>query len=216
MEILDEIYKSLQIGNVKLVETKTREAIDNQITPEEILNKALIASMEELGVKFRDGKVFLPEVMMAARAMQAAMNILKPKLIETGVKPVGKAVIGTVKGDQHDIGKNLVAIMMMGAGFEVIDLGIDVAPQKFIDAVKENDAQIIALSALLTTTMPQQAQVIEELKKAGLREKVKVMIGGAPVSESYAKEIGADAYTPDAGSAALKAKELILEQVRKD
>lgn len=216
MEILDEIYKSLQIGNVKLVETKTREAIDNQITPEEILNKALIASMEELGVKFRDGKVFLPEVMMAARAMQAAMNILKPKLIETGVKPVGKAVIGTVKGDQHDIGKNLVAIMMMGAGFEVIDLGIDVAPQKFIDAVKENDAQIIALSALLTTTMPQQAQVIEELKKAGLREKVKIMIGGAPVSESYAKEIGADAYTPDAGSAALKAKELILEQVRKD
>lgn len=216
MEILNEIYKLLQIGNVKLVEAKTREAIDNKITPEEILNKALIASMEELGIKFKNGQVFLPEVMMAARAMQAAMNILKPKLIETGVKPVGKAVIGTVKGDQHNIGKNLVAMMMMGAGLEVIDLGIDVAPQKFVDAVKENDVQIVALSALLTTTMPQQAQVIEELKKAGLREKVKVMIGGAPVSENYAKEIGADAYTPDAGSAALKAKELILEQVRKD
>jgi len=216
MEILNEIYKALQMGNAKLVETKTREAIDSKIVPEEILNKALIASMEELGINFKNGKVFLPEVMMAARAMQAAMNILKPKLIETGVKPVGKAAIGTVKGDQHDIGKNLVAMMMMGAGIEVIDLGTDVAPEKFVNAVYEHEVQIIALSALLTTTMPQQAQVIEELKKAGLREKVKVIIGGAPVSENFAKEIGADAYTPDAGSAALKAKELILELIRKD
>jgi len=216
MEILNEIYKALQIGNAKLVEAKTREALEGGSVPEEILNKALIASMEELGIKFKNGEVFLPEVMMAARAMQAALNILKPKLVETGVKPVGKAVIGTVKGDQHDIGKNLVAMMMIGAGIEVVDLGTDVSPEKFVNAVCENNAQLIALSALLTTTMPNQAQVIEELKKAGLREKVKVMIGGAPVSENYAKEIGADAYAPDAGSAAMKAKELILEQVRKD
>ncbi|MGE5328437.1 MAG: B12-binding domain-containing protein [Deltaproteobacteria bacterium] len=216
MEVLNEIYKGLQIGNAKLVETKTREAIDNDILPEKILNKALIASMEELGINFKNGRVFLPEVMMAARAMQAAMNILKPKLVETGVKPVGKAVIGTVKGDQHDIGKNLVAMMMMGSGIEVIDLGIDVPPEKFIRCAVENDAQIIALSALLSTTMPQQAKVIEELKKAGLREKIKVIVGGAPVTENFAREIGADAYTPDAGSAALKAKELIYELIRKD
>lgn len=216
MEIFNEIYKALQMGNAKLVEAKTREALEKNIIPEEILNKALIASMEEVGIKFKNGQVFLPEVMMAARAMQAAMNILKPKLIETGVKPVGKAVIGTVKGDQHDIGKNLVAMMMMGAGIEVIDLGTDVPPEKFVSAAVENKAEIIALSALLTTTMPQQGQVIEELKKSGLRENIKVIIGGAPVSERFAKEIGADAYTPDAGSAALKAKELILQQVRKD
>ena len=216
MDVFNEIFRALQIGNAKLVETKTREAVDSGFEPEEILNKALIASMEELGIKFRDGEVFLPEVMMAARAMQAAMAILKPKLIETGIKPIGKAVVGTVKGDQHDIGKNLVAMMMMGSGIEVVDLGTDVPPEKFVNAVREQEAQIIALSALLTTTMPQQAQVIEALKKAGIREKVKVMVGGAPVSESFANEIGADAYTPDAGSAAQKAKELILKQARKD
>jgi len=216
VDVFNEIFRALQIGNAKLVETKTREAVDSGFEPEEILNKALIASMEELGIKFRDGEVFLPEVMMAARAMQAAMAILKPKLIETGIKPIGKAVVGTVKGDQHDIGKNLVAMMMMGSGIEVVDLGTDVPPEKFVNAVREQEAQIIALSALLTTTMPQQAQVIEALKKAGIREKVKVMVGGAPVSESFANEIGADAYTPDAGSAAQKAKELILKQARKD
>lgn len=216
MTILEEIYKLLQMGNAKMVEQKTLQAMEQGVNAEEILNKALIASMEEVGMKFKDGVIFLPEVMMAARAMQFAMNCLKPKLIETGVKPIGKAVIGTVKGDQHDIGKNLVGMMLMGSGIEVIDLGTDVSIEKFINAIKENEPDILALSALLTTTMPQQRIIIEELKKAGLREKIKVMIGGAPVSSSFAEEIGADAYTPDAGSAAIKAKEFILQGPRKD
>ncbi len=209
MSILDEIYKALQIGNVKGAQLKTQQALDNGVEPGSILEDALIASMREVGEKFKKGEIFLPEVMMAAKAMQAALDCLKPKLVETGVKPLGKVVIGTVKGDQHDIGKNLVSMMMMGTGIEVIDLGTDVSPEKFINAAKESEAQIIALSALLTTTMIQQRVVIEELKKAGLREKVKVMVGGAPVTESFAKEIEADAYTKDAGSAAQKARELI-------
>lgn len=209
MSILDEIYKTLQIGNVKGAQLKTQQALDNGVEPGSILEDALIASMREVGEKFKKGEIFLPEVMMAAKAMQAALDCLKPKLVETGVKPLGKVVIGTVKGDQHDIGKNLVSMMMMGTGIEVIDLGTDVSPEKFVNAAKETEAQIIALSALLTTTMIQQRIVIEELKKAGLREKVKVMVGGAPVTESFAKEIGADAYTKDAGSAAQKARELI-------
>lgn len=216
MAVLEEIYKLLQMGNAKMVEAKTQQALNEGIEAEEILNKALIASMEEVGRKFKNGVVFLPEVMMAARAMQAAMNCLKPKLIETGIKPIGKAVIGTVKGDQHDIGKNLVGMMMMGSGIEVIDLGTDVPAEKFINAIKENEPDIIVLSALLTTTMIQQRVIIEELKKAGLRNKIKVMIGGAPVSASYAEEIGADAYAPDAGSAAIKAKEFIRQGMKGD
>lgn len=212
--ILDEIYKGLQMGNIKCVQIKTQEALEAGIQPEEILNKGLIASMEVVGEKFKKGEIFLPEVMMAAKAMQTALSSLKPKLIETGVKPIGKAVIGTVKGDQHDIGKNLVSMMMMGLGIEVIDLGIDVPPEKFVNSVRENDVQVLALSALLTTTMYQQRVVIEELKKAGLRDKVKVIVGGAPVTETFAQEIGADAYAQDAASAALKAKELI-EQMKK-
>lgn len=209
MEILSDIYKALQAGNAKVVQTKTREGLDNGIEPEQILNKALIASMDQVGEKFKKGDIFLPEVMMAAKAMQAALDVLKPKLVETGVKPVGKVVIGTVKGDQHDIGKNLVGMMMMGAGIEVIDLGIDVPAEKFVDAVRLHNPQVVALSALLTTTMSQQKLVIEALKREGLREKVKVMVGGAPVTQGFADEIGADAYTGDAGSAAQKAKALI-------
>lgn len=211
MAILEDIYKALQIGNAKQVQTKTQEALNNGIEPGDILNHALIASMEEIGEKFRNGEIFLPEVIMAAKAMQAALDCLKPRLVETGVKPIGKIVIGTVKGDQHDIGKNLVGMMMMGAGIEVIDLGIDVSADKFVNAVKENQAQLVALSALLTTTMTQQRIIIEEFKKAGLRDKVKILIGGAPVTESFAKEIGADAYAADAGSAAQAARELIKE-----
>lgn len=209
MSVLDEIYRVLQTGNAKLVKIKTQEAMDVGVEPEEILNQALIASMGQIGEKFKNGEIFLPEVMMAAKAMQAAMDCLKPKLVETGVKAVGKVVIGTVKGDQHDIGKNLVSMMMLGAGIEVIDLGTDVSIEKFINAVKEHEPQVIALSALLTTTMPQQRLLIEQLKQEGIRGKVKVMVGGAPVTQDYAKEIGADAYTGDAGSAAQTARELI-------
>ena len=192
MELFEEIFKALQIGNIKVVQTKTQEALDNGMEPNEILNKALIASMEVVGENFKNGDIFLPEVMMSAKAMQVALNCLKPKLVETGVKPIGKVVIGTVKGDQHDIGKNLVSMMMTGAGIEVIDLGTDVSVDKFISAVRENQPQVVALSALLTTTMNQQRLVIEKLVKEGLREKVKVVIGGAPVTESFAKEIGAE------------------------
>ena len=209
MSIFEEIYKGLQLGNAKAVEVKTREALESGVEPQLILDQALIASMAEVGEKFKNGEIFLPEVMMAARAMQAALNSLKPKLIESGVKPIGTVVIGTVKGDQHDIGKNLVSMMMMGAGIEVIDLGTDVPVEKFIDAIRENQPQVLALSALLTTTMNQQRVVIDELKKAGLRDKIKIMVGGAPVTESFAKEVGADAYSAEAGSAAQKARELI-------
>lgn len=209
MTILEEIFRSLQIGNTKVVEAKVQEALANGIEPKSILEQALIASMAEVGEKFKNGEIFLPEVMMAARAMQAALNSLKSALIETGVKPIGKVVIGTVKGDQHDIGKNLVGMMMMGAGIEVIDLGTDVTIEKFINSVRENQPQVLALSALLTTTMNQQKLIIEELKKEGLRDKIRIMVGGAPVTESFAKEIGADSYSADAGSAAQKAREFI-------
>lgn len=209
MEILNEIYKALQAGNVKLVQLKAQEALDRGINPEQILNQGLIESMEEIGEKFKNGDIFLPEVMMAAKAMHVGLNCLKPKLAETGVEPIGRVVIGTVKGDQHDIGKNLVGMMMMGVGIEVIDLGNDVSVERFIQAIDEYKPQVIALSALLTTTMVQQRMVIEKLKELGMRQKVKVMIGGAPVTEAFAKEIGADVYTKDAGSAAQEAKKLI-------
>lgn len=209
MTVFEEIYQALQNGNIKMVEKKTIQAIEEGKEPSDILKNALISAMDEIGIRFKNGEIFLPEVMMSAKAMQIAMNCLKPKLIETGVKPLGKAIIGTVKGDQHDIGKNLMGMMLMGAGIEVIDLGIDVPVERFISAIKEHNPDIVALSALLTTTMPQQRMFIEEITKQGLRDKVKIMVGGAPVSESFAKEIGADAYSPDAGSAAMKAKELI-------
>ncbi len=209
MIILNEILTALQAGNAKLVQSKTVEALEKQIPPEDILNRGLIAAMEEVGQKFKEGDIFLPEVIMAAKAMQSALDCLRPVLEKTGVKPVGKAVIGTVKGDQHDIGKNLVSMMMVGAGIEVIDLGVDVPADKFVEAVRQSKAQVLALSALLTTTMLQQRVVIEELRKAGIRENVKVMVGGAPVTESFAKQIGADVYAKDAGSAAQKARQLI-------
>ena len=209
MSILKEISENLQKGAAKVVAAKVEEALNQGINPEIILNEGLIDGMSVIGVKFKNNEVYVPEVLIAARAMYAGIEILKPKLVESGVKPLGKVAIGTVKGDLHDIGKNLVSMMMTGAGLEVIDLGIDVPPEKFIDAVKRQGAQIVALSALLTTTMPEQKNVIEALKASGLRDKVKVMVGGAPVTESYAREIGADAYAPDAASAADAAKELL-------
>ncbi|MCX7710529.1 MAG: corrinoid protein [Clostridia bacterium] len=209
MSVLVEISEALQKGNVRVVSEKTKEALNQGIEPNTILNDGLIAGMSIIGVKFKNDEIYVPEVMMAARAMNAGMDILKPKLIETGVKPAGKVVLGTVKGDLHDIGKNLVGMMMVGVGLEVIDLGKDVSAEKFVSAVKEHSPNIVAMSALLTTTMPEQKTVIEALRDAGVRDNVKVMIGGAPVTEDYANEIGADAYTPDAGSAAQKAKEFV-------
>ncbi|MCX7923015.1 MAG: corrinoid protein [Clostridia bacterium] len=209
MSILLEISEALQKGNAKAVSEKTKEALNQGLEPYAVLTEGLIAGMGIIGVKFKNDEIYVPEVMMAAKAMYSGLDILKPRLAEEGVKPIGKVVLGTVKGDLHDIGKNLVGMMMIGAGLEVIDLGKNVSAEKFVNAVVEHKPAIVALSALLTTTMPEQKNVIEALKEAGLRESVKVMIGGAPVTETYANEIGADAYTPDAASAAQKAKEFI-------
>lgn len=209
MEILDEISAKLQAGSAKKVRELVTEALAQNVNVEEILG-SLIGGMSIIGVKFKNNEVYVPEVLIAARAMNAGLEIIKPILTETGVKPIGKVLIGTVSGDLHDIGKNLVKMMMVGAGLEVIDLGVDVSPEKFVQAVQEHNPEIVCMSALLTTTMPSMKLSIEALSNAGLRESVIVMIGGAPVTTNYAKEIGADIYTPDAATAAEKAKEAIL------
>lgn len=209
MEILNELSQALQNGDADLVAQKTQEALDQGISPTEILDKGLLVGMGVIGKKFKDNEVFVPEVLIAARAMHFGLNILKPVLTNTGAKPFGKVVLGTVKGDLHDIGKNLVGMVMMGSGLEVIDLGIDVPEEKFIEAVKEHKPDIVALSALLTTTMVEQKNVIDALIKEGLRDKVKVMVGGAPVTEEYCREIGADAYSADAVQAAQMARRLV-------
>ncbi|HPT79346.1 MAG TPA: corrinoid protein [Candidatus Atribacteria bacterium] len=206
---LREIADALKAGNAKKVKELVQAALDDGIEAVDIVNKALIVGMGEIGVLFKNNEVYVPEVLIAARAMHAGLNILKPLLAEKDVKPIGRIVIGTVRGDLHDIGKNLVAMMLEGAGFEVIDLGIDVAPEKFIEAVKNTNADIVAMSALLTTTMPGMKDTIEAFKAAGLRDSVKIMVGGAPVTQSFAEEIGADGYAPDAASASDLAKELI-------
>ncbi len=212
MGLLFDICEALQRGSFKVVSAKTQEALDAGITPERILNEGLLMGMAIIGRKFKVNEVYVPDVLIAARAMHAGLDILKPKLAESGVEPAGKVVLGTVKGDLHDIGKNLVGMMMIGAGLEVIDVGIDVSEDKFIQAVKEHQPAVLALSALLTTTMSEQRNVIHALKAAGLREKVKVMVGGAPVTADFANKIGADAYTPDAATAAEVAKQFALEK----
>jgi 5-methyltetrahydrofolate--homocysteine methyltransferase len=212
MEILDEISEKLQAGAAPKVRQLVSDALNQGIDVKDILD-ALIGAMGIVGVKFKNNEVYVPEVLIAARAMNAGLEILKPILTETGIKPIGKVIIGTVAGDLHDIGKNLVKMMMVGAGLEVIDLGVDVAPQKFVSAVKEYNPDIVAMSALLTTTMPGMKKTLEALEKEGLRSKLTVMIGGAPVTENYAKEISADIYTPDAASAAEKAREAITKKV---
>lgn len=208
-EILDQIARELFAGNAKAVAELVERALKEGLSPQEILNDGLIKGMNEVGVKFKANEIYVPEVLIAARAMKAGMEILRPKLVETGVEPVAKMVIGTVKGDLHDIGKNLVAMMMEGAGFEVIDLGIDVPAEKFIQAVKEHKPQIVGMSALLTTTMIQIRENIKAFKEAGIRDAVKIMVGGAPVTQKFADEVGADGYAPDAASAVDKAKELL-------
>ena len=209
MSILQEIAENLMKGKAPVVKELVEKALNDGIEPATVLSDGLIAGMNVIGERFKKNEVYVPEVLIAARAMHAGMNVLKPKLIAAGVEPIGKVVIGTVKGDLHDIGKNLVCMMLEGAGFEVLDIGIDCPAEKFIETAKNENAKIIAMSALLTTTMPSMKGVIEELDKAGLKGIVKTMIGGAPVTQDYANEIGADGYSPDAASAVDLAKSFL-------
>lgn len=208
MADMSALAENLINGKADPVRELTQKALDEGVPPGEILNEGLIKGMSVVGEKFKNNEFYVPEVLIAARAMHAGMDILKPALASSGVEPVGKVILGTVKGDLHDIGKNLVAMMLEGAGFEVNDLGIDVAPENFVEAVKEG-GDVVAMSALLTTTMTAMKTTLEALEEAGVRDKVKTMIGGAPVTQNYADEIGADGYARDAASAADKAKELI-------
>lgn len=206
MAKFEEISTLLQRGKAKDLAALVTEELAEGVAPKDILTEGLIAGMGIVGTKFKNNEIFVPEVLIAARAMNAALAVLKPALADSGVEPVGTAVICTVKGDLHDIGKNLVKMMIEGTGIRVIDLGVDCSAEKIVEAVKENNADIVCLSALLTTTMMYQKDIIDALKAAGLRDKVKVMVGGAPVTQAFADEIGADAYTPDAASAAEKAR----------
>lgn len=209
MSIIDNISEALQKGKAKDVVAFIEEALNSGVSAQDILDNGLLRGMSLLGVRFKNNEVFVPEVLIAARALNKGTEALKPRLIEAGVKPIGKVIICTVKGDLHDIGKNLVRMMLEGAGFEVIDLGVDVDENKIVEAVKEHQPQVLCLSALLTTTMSQQGVVIEALKTAGLRDKVKVMVGGAPVTQSFCESIHADGYSQDAASAAEAAKAFV-------
>lgn len=210
MDIIGEISEAIQKGRAKNVKELVSQALGGGVKPEEILNGAMISAMSIIGGKFKNNEVYVPEVLIAARAMNAGLEVLRPTLLAAGIKPIGKAVICTVKGDLHDIGKNLVKMMMEGAGIECVDLGVDVAGDVIVKAIKEHRPQLVCLSALLTTTMVNQKAIIDEIKAAGLRDKVKIMVGGAPVTEGFAAEIGADAYTSDAASAAETARAFCL------
>lgn len=200
--VIEKIYQGVLNGEREIVVEAVREAIDAKVPADTILKEGMMRAMAETGRLFEEGEYFVPELLIAARAMQGGMDLLKPLLVAEDIEPVGRFVIGTVKGDLHDIGKNLVGMMLEGAGFEVIDLGSDVDADKFVEAVKTNRPQIVGMSALLTTTMTNMPVVIQALKNAGLRDGVKVMIGGAPVTKAYADQIGADGYAPDASQAA--------------
>ena len=202
---LQEISLQLQAGKAKIVKKLVQEAIDADIPAQQILEEGLLSGMNVIGVKFKNNEVFVPEVLVAARAMNQGAALLKPLLMESGMKTTGRVCIGTVKGDLHDIGKNLVKMMMEGKGLEVIDLGTDVAPETYIQTAMEQNCRIICCSALLTTTMGVMADVVKAAEEAGIRDKVKIMVGGAPVTEAFCRQVGADAYTPDATSAAEKA-----------
>lgn len=199
---MQEISLQLQAGKAKIVKNLVQQALDEGISAKTILEEGLLAGMSKVGEKFKNNEIFVPEVLVAARAMNMGTALLKDKLAESGVTTKGKACIGTVKGDLHDIGKNLVKMMLESKGLEVIDLGVDVAPETFVQTAKEQNCQLICCSALLTTTMTVMAEVVKQAEEAGIREQVKVMVGGAPVTEAFCKQIGADCYTPDAASAA--------------
>lgn len=205
MELLNQISEQLQAGKAKVVKELVQQAIDEGVPAKQILEEGLLSGMDVIGVKFKNNEVFVPEVLVAARAMNMGATLLKPLLAEEGVVAGGKVALGTVKGDLHDIGKNLVKMMMEGKGLEVVDLGTDVPPEKYIETAVNENCDIIACSALLTTTMGVMEEVVQEAEKAGIRDKVKIMIGGAPVTEAFCKQIGADCYTPDAATAAEQA-----------
>lgn len=209
MAVLEEISEYLQKGRAPIVKEKVQTALDEGISPKDILEKGLLAGMSVIGEKFKNNEVFVPEVLIAARAMNMGVSVLKPYLAASGVTAKGVAVIGTVRGDLHDIGKNLVKMMLEGKGITVIDLGTDVAPETFVDEAIRNNAKLICCSALLTTTMGEMKNVVECAKEKGVRDKVKIMVGGAPVTQSFCDSIGADCYTPDAASAADAALQLL-------
>jgi corrinoid protein of di/trimethylamine methyltransferase len=209
MSKIREIALAVEEGKSKIIAGLVEEALAEGVSAADILNEGMIAAMGIVGEKFKNNEIFVPEMLIAARAMKRGVEVLKPHLAATGVESIGKVIIGTVVGDLHDIGKNLVAMMIEGAGFEVIDLGVDVPPEKFVQTIKDNpDVTIVALSSLLTTTMPALKETIEAIEKAGVRGNVKIMVGGAPVTQAFADSIGADGYAPDAASAAELAKKL--------
>ena len=208
-ETLSTMSTAIIEGNLEVMPGLTREALDEGLSAQAILDQGLMPGMDHVGVEFRAGNMFVPEVLRSARAMQAAMDILRPLLAETGAKMTGKVILGTVKGDLHDIGKNLVGMMCEGAGFEVVDLGKDIPPEDFVEAVKQHEPQVLGMSALLTTTMRSMEHTIKALEEAGVRSKVKIMIGGAPVTQSFADQIGADGYASNAASAAELAKKFV-------
>ncbi len=211
-ELLKQLYDHTLVGNGPAVLELTREGLARGLGPEMLLYEALIPALEEVGARFERGDFFVPEMLIAGKAMAGALEILRPLLAETGAQTIGKIVIGTVKGDVHDIGKNLVNIMFEGAGFHVIDLGVQVSPEKFIDAIREHQPDIVGFSAFLTTTMPMFKANINALQKQGLREQVIVMVGGAPVTQEYADVVGADGYAADASAAVVRAKELLARR----
>jgi len=208
---IERLFNSVIEGDQEEVESFVKELLKSNVNPQIILNQGLVAAMAEVGSRFECGEFYVPEMLIAARAMQSGMVVLKPLLTEQGIEAAGKIVIGTVKGDLHDIGKNLVAMMLEGAGFEIVDLGTDVPPEKFVDAVRQYKPKLIGMSALLTTTMVNMPATIKALQEAGLREDVKVMVGGAPVTENYAQQVGADGYGADASRAVQLAKRLLSE-----
>jgi len=209
MNIKEEIFENILNGSAPETEQLVLQALKAGVGAEELLRDALIPAMAEVGVRFERGDLYIPEMLISARAMKAGLAHLRPRLVEQDVKPAGKIILGTVKGDLHDIGKNLVGMMMEGAGFQVIDLGVDVSPDKFVQSVKDTGAELVGMSALLTTTMLSMEATIQALKQAGLYGKVKVIVGGAPITQGYADKIGAHGYASDASSASRKAMELL-------
>jgi len=207
--LVQEVYVAVIDGNASEVKVKVQAALDNGIEAETVLNSGLIAAMKEVGQLFEDGEYFVPEMLISARAMQSGMTILRPILVAQDIKPIGKVVIGTVKGDLHEIGKNLVSMMLEGSGFQIIDLGTDASPEKFLEAVNTHKPEIVGMSALLTTTMVNMEKTLQLLEANGVRKGLKVIIGGAPISQKYADEIGADGYAPDASQAVVLARQLV-------
>jgi 5-methyltetrahydrofolate--homocysteine methyltransferase len=208
MEDLKQLFNAVLEGDAKLAKSVTEAALARGVDPQKLVSEQMIPAMDEAGRRFECNEYFVPELLISARAMKASLELIRPLLAAQGAQPVGRVAIGTVKGDLHDIGKNLVAAMLEGGGFEVMDLGVDVAPEKFVAMVQEKNANIIALSALLTTTMPSMRATVDALQKAGVRSKVKIMIGGAPVTQKFAEEIGADGYSENAAGAVTLARKL--------